>query len=50
MPTKAPNDNIYCTATDLAGPWSAWADFATASSNTFTSQTAAVVDINGVIM
>ena len=46
----APNDNIYCTATSLAGPWSAWADFATAGTNTFSSQTAAVVNINGVIM
>jgi hypothetical protein len=46
----APNDNIYCTATSLAGPWSAWADFATAGTNTFTSQTAAVVNINGVVM
>ncbi|PMD45579.1 carbohydrate-binding module family 35 protein [Hyaloscypha variabilis F] len=46
----APNDNIYCTATSLAGPWSAWADFATAGTNTFSSQTAAVVNINGVVM
>ncbi|PMD22551.1 carbohydrate-binding module family 35 protein [Hyaloscypha hepaticicola] len=46
----SPNDNIYCTATSLAGPWSAWADFATAGSNTFSSQTAAVVNINGVVM
>lgn len=46
----APNDNIYCTATSLSGPWSAWADFATAGTDTFSSQTAAVVSINGVVM
>lgn len=46
----APNDNIYCTATSLTGPWSAWQDFATAGTNTFTSQTADVVSINGVVM
>jgi hypothetical protein len=50
MTETAPNDNIYCTATSLAGPWSAWADFATAGLNTFSSQTAAVVNINGVVM
>jgi hypothetical protein len=49
-PNTAPNDNIYCTATSLSGPWSAWADFATAGTNTFSSQTAAVVSINGVVM
>lgn len=46
----APNDNIYCTATSLTGPWSAWQDFATAGTNTFTSQTTDVVSINGVVM
>ena len=46
----APNDNIYCTATSLTGPWSSWQDFATSGSNTFNSQTAAVVSINGVVM
>lgn len=46
----APNDNIYCTATSLAGPWSAWADFATAGTNTFSSQTADIVSINEVVM
>lgn len=46
----APNDNIYCTATSLSGPWSAWADFATAGTNTFSSQTADIVSINGVVM
>ncbi|KAB8298752.1 hypothetical protein EYC80_000927 [Monilinia laxa] len=46
----APNDNVYATATNLAGPWSAWANFATAGTNTYSSQTAAVVNINGVVM
>jgi len=50
MEGAAPNDNIYCTATSLSGPWSAWADFATAGSNTFSSQTSGVVNINGVVM
>lgn len=48
--TKAPNDNVYATATNLAGPWSAWANFAKAGTNTYSSQTAAVVNINGVVM
>ncbi|CZR66580.1 probable glycosyl hydrolase family 43 protein [Phialocephala subalpina] len=46
----SPNDNIYCTATSLSGPWSAWTTFATVGSNTFSSQTAAVVNIGGVVM
>ncbi|KAH7400259.1 glycoside hydrolase family 43 protein [Cadophora sp. MPI-SDFR-AT-0126] len=45
-----PNDNVYCTATSLTGPWSAWKTFATAGSNTYSSQTGAVVSINGVVM
>ncbi|KAH9209834.1 glycoside hydrolase family 43 protein [Leptodontidium sp. 2 PMI_412] len=45
-----PNDNVYCTSTNLSGPWSAWANFATVGSNTYNSQTAAVVGINGVVM
>ncbi|TGO54609.1 hypothetical protein BCON_0104g00050 [Botryotinia convoluta] len=45
-----PNDNVYATATNLSGPWSAWANFATVGSNTYSSQTAAVVSINGVVM
>ncbi|KUJ09620.1 glycosyl hydrolase family 43 protein [Mollisia scopiformis] len=45
-----PNDNIYCTATNLSGPWSAWATFATSGSKTFSSQTSAVVSINGVVI
>ncbi|RDW67629.1 glycoside hydrolase family 43 protein [Coleophoma cylindrospora] len=46
----SPNDNQYCTATNLSGPWSNWTNFATAGSNTYNSQTAAVVSINGVVM
>ncbi|KAI1332753.1 galactan 1,3-beta-galactosidase [Xylariaceae sp. FL0255] len=34
-----PNDNIYSTATNIAGPWSAWNTFATAGSDTYDSQT-----------
>ncbi|OWP02484.1 glycoside hydrolase family 43 protein [Marssonina coronariae] len=45
-----PNDNEYCTATKLSGPWSAWTKFTPAGSKTFRSQTAAVVSINGVVM
>ncbi|KAH8811140.1 glycoside hydrolase family 43 protein [Xylogone sp. PMI_703] len=46
----SPNDNIYCTATKLTGPWSAWANFAPSGTNTYSSQTAAVVSVNGVVM
>ncbi|KAF7534704.1 hypothetical protein G7054_g6015 [Neopestalotiopsis clavispora] len=35
----SPNDNVYSYATSLSGPWSSWATFATAGSNTYTSQT-----------
>ncbi|KAI1341406.1 galactan 1,3-beta-galactosidase [Xylariaceae sp. FL0016] len=34
-----PNDNVYSTATSLAGPWSNWTTFATVGSNTYSSQT-----------
>ncbi|PQE29331.1 Glycosyl hydrolase family 43 protein [Rutstroemia sp. NJR-2017a WRK4] len=46
----SPNDNVYCTATSLSGPWSAWSTFATSGTNTYNSQTAAVVNINGIVM
>jgi hypothetical protein len=46
----APNDNIYSTATSLSGPWSSWQDFATSGTNTFSSQTADVISVNGVVM
>jgi hypothetical protein len=34
-----PNDNVYSTATNIAGPWSAWKGFADSGSKTYTSQT-----------
>ncbi|KAJ4301231.1 hypothetical protein N0V90_003322 [Kalmusia sp. IMI 367209] len=34
-----PNDNKYSTATNIAGPWSAWKTFADVGSKTYTSQT-----------
>ncbi|KFY72182.1 hypothetical protein V499_07649 [Pseudogymnoascus sp. VKM F-103] len=44
------NDNVYSTATSLSGPWSGWNKFAAPGSNTYYSQTTAVVSINGVLM
>ena len=44
------NDNVYTTATSLSGPWAAWQTFADSGSNTYSSQTTAVVSINGVVM
>ncbi len=41
----AANDNVYSTATSLAGPWSAWRTFAAAGSNTYSSQTAFVLPV-----
>jgi hypothetical protein len=46
----AANDNQYSTATNIAGPWSAWKDFATAGSDTFDSQTAFVIAIGNTPM
>ncbi|KAH8586216.1 glycosyl hydrolase [Bisporella sp. PMI_857] len=45
-----PNDNVYSTATSLSGPWSAWQNFADTGSNTYTSQTTFIANINGVVM
>ncbi|CAN8105792.1 unnamed protein product [Discula destructiva] len=42
----APNDNQYTYATSLAGPWSAWTTFATAGSNTYTSQTNYILPVS----
>lgn len=42
----AANDNQYVYATSLAGPWSAWADFATAGSDTYTSQTNFILPVS----
>ncbi|RAL07937.1 glycosyl hydrolase family 43 protein [Aspergillus homomorphus CBS 101889] len=44
------NDNKYSTATNLAGPWSDWANFAPAGSHTYSSQTSFVADVNGLVM
>lgn len=41
-----PNDNEYATATNLSGPWSSWATFATAGSDTYTSQTNYVLPVS----
>lgn len=41
------NDNEYTTTTSLAGPWSAWHTFAPAGSNTFDSQTANIITVQG---
>ena len=41
------NDNEYTTATSLAGPWSAWKDFAPAGTKTFDSQTSSIVPVTG---
>ncbi|KAI5790273.1 glycosyl hydrolase [Geopyxis carbonaria] len=41
-----PNDNYYSTATSLAGPWSAWAKFATSGSNTYSSQTSYILPVS----
>lgn len=39
-----PNDNVYATATSLAGPWSDWQIFADKGSNTYASQTTYVLN------
>ncbi|GLY08502.1 family 43 glycosylhydrolase [Actinoplanes sp. NBRC 101535] len=41
------NDNKYATATSLAGPWSAWADFAPPGTATHDSQTSVIVTVHG---
>ena len=41
------NDNQYATATSLAGPWSGWSDFAPADTNTYNSQTANIITVQG---
>lgn len=39
------NDNKYSTATDLAGPWTPWQDFAPPGSRTFDSQVSVVFPV-----
>ncbi|KAG9033290.1 hypothetical protein FRB95_000385 [Tulasnella sp. JGI-2019a] len=46
----ASNDNIYCTAMSLTGPWSAWQTFAPAGTNTYNSQTAFILQVGSNFM
>lgn len=39
------NDNKYCVARDLSGPWSEWRDFAPPGSATFDSQVSVVIPV-----
>lgn len=41
------NDNVYATATSPAGPWSPWRDFAAPGTNTYNSQTANIITVQG---
>ena len=41
------NDNDYATATDLAGPWSGFQTFAPAGTDTYNSQTANIITVQG---
>ncbi|GAA0672323.1 RICIN domain-containing protein [Kitasatospora atroaurantiaca] len=41
------NDNVYATATSLSGPWSAWRDLAAPGTNTYASQTANIITVQG---
>jgi hypothetical protein len=43
----ATNDNVYATATSLAGPWSPFRTFAAAGTNTYDSQTANIITVQG---
>ncbi|MEV4049914.1 RICIN domain-containing protein [Amycolatopsis sp. NPDC049688] len=43
----ATNDNVYATATSLAGPWSPFRNFAAAGTNTYNSQTANIITVQG---
>lgn len=42
----SPNDNAYVYATNLSGPWSSWTTFATAGSNTYSSQTNYILPVS----
>ncbi|KAG8944844.1 hypothetical protein FRC04_001377 [Tulasnella sp. 424] len=39
------NDNIYTTATNLAGPWSSWKTFAPSGTRTYDSQTTFILQV-----
>ncbi|GAA1986820.1 RICIN domain-containing protein [Kitasatospora viridis] len=41
------NDNVYATATSLSGPWSAFRDLAAPGTNTYNSQTANIITVQG---
>ncbi|MEU4254351.1 RICIN domain-containing protein [Amycolatopsis sp. NPDC026612] len=43
----ATNDNVYATATSLAGPWSPFRNFAATGTNTYNSQTANIITVQG---
>ncbi|WP_410670250.1 RICIN domain-containing protein [Amycolatopsis sp. cmx-4-68] len=43
----ATNDNVYATATSLAGPWSSFRNFAAPGTNTYNSQTANIITVQG---
>lgn len=44
------NDNIYTTATNLAGPWSSWKTFAPSGTRTYDSQTTFVLQVGNSFM
>jgi len=41
------NDNVYATATSLAGPWSGFTNVAPAGTNTYNSQTSFLLPVTG---
>ncbi|MEV4561902.1 RICIN domain-containing protein [Kitasatospora sp. NPDC049285] len=41
------NDNVYATATSPSGPWSPWRDLAAPGTNTYASQTANIITVQG---
>ncbi len=43
----SPNDNVYATATSLSGPWSAFRTLAAPGTNTYASQTANIITVQG---
>ncbi|KAH7131890.1 galactan 1,3-beta-galactosidase [Dendryphion nanum] len=44
------NDNVYSTATNIAGPWSEWKTFADSGSKTYNSQTTFVLPVGDNFM
>jgi hypothetical protein len=41
------NDNVYATATSLSGPWSSFKTFAPAGTDTYNTQTANIIPVQG---